>query len=85
MDASPLLPGSPLSPRGIVRLSVCDGDVPVTVADALDPAAPVVTVPTPRTLAGPALPGSPSSPFAPRSEVSHAASVPTNPAATAIW
>jgi hypothetical protein len=56
----PLLPSVPAVPCGIARERVCDGAVPVIVADALEPAAPVVTVPMLRVFAGPAGPEVPT-------------------------
>jgi hypothetical protein len=55
-------PITPVSPRGIVKLSCAADEVPEFVTLALDPAAPVVVEAT-ATVA--AVPVSPVSPFAP--------------------
>ena len=56
MDA-PVLPltvvGVPWAPRGMVKFRMAAPDVPELVTDALDPAAPVVTLPTVTVAAAP--------------------------------
>ena len=53
---APVAPVNPVSPRGIASESVWFGAVPVIVAVAVEPAAPVVTVPMARLFAGPVFP-----------------------------
>jgi hypothetical protein len=56
---APVEPVAPVSPRGIVKFNVCVGAVPVIVDVAELPAAPVVTVPIDKVLAGPVAPVAP--------------------------
>ena len=58
-------PAAPVSPLGIVKLNVAADELPELVTEALEPALPVVVVPTAIVAAVPAAPVSPSSPVAP--------------------
>src|ERR1035437_554861 len=66
VEASPVpVPACPVSPFGIVKLKIADEDVPLFVMTALDPAAPVVIVPTAMVAAAPLEPFVPSAPLDP--------------------
>ena len=58
-------PEAPVSPRGIVRFKIWLGGEPEIVAAALEPAAPVVTVPIVRSFAAPGIPVAPIEPVSP--------------------
>ena len=61
LPVAPTLPVAPVLPAGSTRLSVCDGEVPVIVAEAV----PLVTVPIASVFAGPAEPVDPVGPRSP--------------------
>ena len=67
--AGPCGPVAPVSPRGIEKSKTAAEDVPTFVMLAEEPAAPVVTVPTPMVAAVPAGPVAPAAPAVPAGPV----------------
>jgi hypothetical protein len=61
----PVVPVAPTAPCGMVKFNVAALEVPALLTVAADPAAPVVTVPTPIVAAVPEVPVVPVAPAAP--------------------
>ena len=79
---APVGPVGPVSPRGMVKLKTAALDVPALLIVALDPAAPVDTVPTVMVAADPAAPVAPVGPVGPWGPVAPCGTVNAN---TTVW